>query len=454
MNFFSNKSQLIRLILLIAISLFAYYQIAFEIEQTDFQSLFINYSLAFISFIALYIKFKRQYKLLLTLSIVFRLIFFVSTPQLSQDIYRFIWDGHLIINGFNPYEFTPDQLMQAAKLPFPLADELYPQMTELSASHHSNYPPISQFFYAVSAWISPNAIFGSILLLKAFLFSADLLVYKIALPILQHLQLAKHQIFLYLLNPLLIVEGIGNLHFEPVMAALLLTAIFFWLKQKKLMTGIFMGLAIATKLLPLLLLPFFAKGKNRFQFRAFLKRDFLWISSVALILAVIVFIPFINPSMANDYVETISLWFNTFEFNASIYYLFRWIGFQVTGWNMIAIFGKALTAASLVLLIFFALRSTASRKMRLNAMVLALMIYFLFATTVHPWYLIMPLSISIFSNLKLPILVWTFTIFFSYHAYKIDGFQENTLWLMAEYIPVFIALFVSFKHHFTFLKPK
>ena len=172
---------------------------------------------------------------MLTLSIVFRLIFFVATPQLSQDIYRYIWDGHLIINGFNPYEFTPDQLMQQAQLPFALADELYPQLTELSASHQSNYPPISQFFYAVSALISSEAIYGSLLFLKALLFSADLLFYKVALPILQHLKLARHQVFLYLLNPLLIVEGIGNLHLEPVMAALLLIAIFFWLKQKKLL---------------------------------------------------------------------------------------------------------------------------------------------------------------------------------------------------------------------------
>ena len=215
-----------------------------------------------------------------------------------------------------------------------------------------------------------------------------------------------------------------------------------------------MGLAIATKLLPLFLLPFLSQGKRKFQLTSLLKTDFISMTSIALIVAVLCFLPFINVSTVAEYAATIGLWFNTFEFNASIYYLFRWIGFQVTGWNMIAIFGKALTAASLILLIFLALRSTASRKMRLNAMVLALMIYFLFATTVHPWYLIMPLSISIFSNLKLPILVWTFTIFFSYHAYKIDGFQENTLWLMAEYIPVFIALFVSFKHHFTFLKPK
>ena len=451
---FKNKAELIQLIILIGISLFAYYQIAFEVQQRDFQQLILNYSLAFISFVALYIKFKTQHKLLLTLSILFRLMFFLASPQLSQDIYRYIWDGHLIINGFNPYEFTPDQLMQQAQLPFALADELYPQLTELSAAHHSNYPPMSQFFYAVSAMISSEAIYGSILFLKAVLFSADVLVYKLALPILQHLKLARNQVYLYLLNPLLIVEGMGNLHFEPLMATFLLTAIFFWLKQKKIWTGVFMGLAIATKLLPLLLLPFLAKGTKKFQFRTFLKSDFLWIILIALLVTTIGFTAFINLSTLSSYLETISLWFNTFEFNASIYYLFRWMGFQISGWNMIAIFGKALTAVSLILLIFLAVRSTASRKMQLESMVWVLIVYFLLATTIHPWYLIIPLTLSIFSKYKLPILTWTFTIFFSYHAYQGNEFQEINFWLIAEYIPVFAAILFSFKNYFIFLKPK
>ena len=437
---------IIRLIILVSIGLYAYYQIAYEIGQTDFQELIIHYVLAFISFIAIYSKFRSRHKLLLGLSIGFRLLLFFATPELSQDIYRFIWDGHLIINGMNPYITSPDVLMQQAELPFGLADELYPKLTELSASNRSNYPPMSQFFYALSAWVSPDAFFGSILCLKAIILSADLLTYRMAVPILEHLRMDKSRVFLYLLNPLVIVEGMGNLHMEPLMVAFLLVGMFFWLKQRNVLSGIFIGFSIATKLLPLLLLPFMAKGDRKFQFKAFFKKDFFTISSISVVVTLAGFLFFIDLSNADQHLRTIGLWFNRFEFNASIYYVFRWIGYQVSGYNMIAYFGKGLAALSMMLLIYLALRSTANRKSQINAMLLALLAYFLLATTVHPWYLILPLALSIFSRYSFPVIVWSLSIFFSYHAYGTDGFQESTFWLFAEYALFFISILLLYRY--------
>ena len=449
-----NKQDIYYLLPLVAISLFAYYQIAFYIQQTDFTQLIIYYSLVFFSFIALYIRFKEHHKLLLFLSIAFRVIFFFSIPELSQDFYRYIWDGHLILNGFNPYLTSPDELMQASQPPFALAGELYPELTDLNAANQSNYPPMSQFFYWLAAMVSPVSIYGSMLFLKAVLFSADILVYKITRPILEELQLPKHQVFLYLLNPLLIIEGIGNLHMEPLMAAFLLSGIYCWLKNKHLLSGFLIGLSILTKLLPLLLLPFFAIGKKRFDIYAFLSKAFLKVSSIALLLVASGFLVFINTSNASEYVATISLWFNTFEFNASIYYLFRWLGFQLTGWNMIAYFGKGLTLVSLIILVFLALKSTASKNGQINALVLSLLIYFLLATTIHPWYLIVPLSVAVLSRYWLPVLVWSFSIFFSYHTYEASGFEENTYWLLAEYMLLAIAIVLSYQYPLLFLSKK
>lgn len=438
--------EMIRLILLTSIGCYAYYQIAYEIGQTDFQDLIIHYSLAFLSFIAIYSRFRSRHKLLLGLSFGFRLIFFFATPELSQDIYRFIWDGHIIINGMNPYITSPDALMQQAELPFSLSDELYPKLTELSAANRSNYPPISQLFYVLSAWISPHTVFGSILCLKVVILFADLLAYKMSIPILEHLRMDRNRVFLYLLNPLLIVEGMGNLHMEPLMAAFLLMAIFFWLRQRNVLCGIFMGFSIATKLLPLLLLPFFAKGEQKFHFKAFFQKDILTISFISVLITLAGFFVFMDLSNIDQYLETLGLWFNRFEFNASIYYIFRWIGDLITGYNMIAYFGKGLAALSMMFLIYLALRSTANRKSQINAMLLALMGYFLLATTVHPWYLILPLAISIFSRYGFPVIVWSLSIFFSYHAYGPEVFQESTFWLLAEYILLFLSGFILYRY--------
>ena len=48
---------------------------------------------------------------MIKIGLVFRLIILISTPNLSQDFYRFFWDGQLILNGFNPYLNTPNQII-------------------------------------------------------------------------------------------------------------------------------------------------------------------------------------------------------------------------------------------------------------------------------------------------------------------------------------------------------
>jgi hypothetical protein len=65
----------------------------------------------------------------------------------------------------------------------------------------------------------------------------------------------------------------------------------------------------------------------------------------------------------------------------------------------------------------------------------SLLIYFLFTTTLHPWYIIPLLVLSIFTDFKFVIL-WTGVIFLTYAGYHSEGFQEN-LWITAfEYAAV------------------
>ncbi|MDR9400710.1 MAG: mannosyltransferase [Psychroflexus sp.] len=448
MNWLKKNGKYVRLVCLVAISCYAYYNIAYTIDQSDFYLLLINYSLAFIGFASLYTKFKSNIKLLLFLSLLFRLTFFFSIPSLSQDVYRFIWDGHLIINGVNPYLSSPAELMQKNAAPFGIANELFPKLTDLSATNHSNYPPVSQLFYALSALVSPANLFGSILFLKTVLIFSDLLIYFIAKPILGFFKLPVYSVFIYLLNPLLIIEGIGNLHFESLMVLFVMAGIYFWLLNKYSFTGLMIGLGIATKLLPLLLLPFFAKGTKKYDFKAFFSKPYLVLIIIALSVSFLSFLPFLSDQTAVDYINTIGLWFNNFEFNASIYYIFRWLGYQISGWNMIAFFGKGLGVLSLLLVSLVAFRSTTSRNMQIYAMMMALLIYLFLATTIHPWYLILPLSLSIFIKSNNLILIWSFTIVFSYYAYHQAEFKENTYWLLAEYLPMIIYLIYD-----TMIKP-
>jgi alpha-1,6-mannosyltransferase len=148
------------------------------------------------------------------------------------------------------------------------------------------------------------------------------------------------------------------------------------------------------------------------------------------------FAPFLSSEFISNFSDTIALWFQDFEFNASVYYIIRWIGFQTIGWNIIADVGKILPLVIifiLLLLTFF--RRNSSLQQLLTALLFGSSVYFLLSTTVHPWYIATPLVLSIFTKYKFPV-VWSLLVMVSYSAYVADGFSEN-LWLVAlEYLGV------------------
>jgi len=160
---------------------------------------------------------------------------------------------------------------------------------------------------------------------------------------------------------------------------------------------------------------------------------------VVLATVALLFLPFFSEAFLQNFSKTISLWFVNFEFNASVYYLIRWVGYEIVGWNIIGTAGKILPLVVVLFLLYLSFfKKTKDLSRLLVLMLFGICFYYLLSTTVHPWYLTVPLVLSIFTRYRF-MLVWSFMIVLSYSAYGTGGFQEN-LWLVGlEYLVVMVV---------------
>ncbi len=430
------------LLLLILVSAVFYLDFAYNLERSDFIKLIGLYGVLFFLGHKIIQISKANFWFLAGLGIVFRLVSIVATPNLSQDFYRFLWDGRLLIQGVNPYLLTPEFYIQSGQEIVSQANELYSGMGALNASHFSNYPPINQFFFAIAAVFSGKSILGSVIVLKVIMILADVGILYFGKKLLEKLNMPVHGIFWYFLNPFIIIELTGNLHFEGVMLFFVVWSLYLLHQGKWLWAGILLAISISVKLIPLLLLPLFL----RFFFKkeasiAFSLTSLLKFYTIIIATVVLTFLPFLSSEFASNFAATIGLWFQNFEFNASIYYIIRWIGYQTIGWNIIETVGKILPLVVIgILLSFSFFRKNNTTQQLCVAMLFGISCYFLLSTTVHPWYIATPLLLSVFTNYKFPI-VWSLMVVVSYSAYGAEGFSEK-LWLVAlEYIVV-IGFFI------------
>jgi hypothetical protein len=308
-------------------------------------------------------------------------------------------------------------------------------MGDLNASNYSTYPPVAQLIYTLSYAIGQSSLILNIIVLRLFNITAEIGIVWFGLKILPHLKLPKSQILFFILNPLVILESTFNLHFEAVMLFFLALSLYYLCTSKVYLSALGLAGAVASKMLPLMFLPLIfpfmnKKGKlfNRNQILRFSK--FVTILLLAIVLA---YSFFWDSEMLSKNFKTLSLYFTSFEFNASFYYALRWVGFELSGYNMIGVFGKLLLLITTLFVLFLSFKKKSiDFKTLLSYMLFASTVYYLFSTTVHPWYLMLPLFLSIFTRFKY-MIVWSCLIFLSYSAYKIDGVEENYRLLVLQY---------------------
>ena len=127
-----------------------YILFAYNLERDEWTKLLGFYSGLFFVSYHIYQKCKNDLKTLTYIAFGFRAIFILAIPNLSQDFYRFIWDGRMILEGFNPYLYTPQSFIDQGVFPVEQARQLYHGMGNLSANNFTNYPPINQFCFFIA----------------------------------------------------------------------------------------------------------------------------------------------------------------------------------------------------------------------------------------------------------------------------------------------------------------
>jgi alpha-1,6-mannosyltransferase len=376
---------------------------------------------------------KLDFKQVLVIALLFRLVLLFSTPRLSNDYHRFIWDGELISNGNNPYEFKPaEQEFDSPKEAVTLKDRTYDKMN--SKEYYSVYPPVNQAFFGLVEYASGNNSYQFIVLLRILLIGFDIGVILILAKLLKWFSKKKELVVVYALNPLVITELTGNLHFEGVTLFFVLAAMWFLLQKRTVQAGLLYALAICTKLIPILFLPLFI-------FRMKWKQLFVFYGVIG-VFTFLLFFPFMHVNLLDTFGSSISLYFKNFEFNGSLYNVFRKIGFQIYGYNQIDNIGKIGQVMVLFSAVLILIKSRRNRDLKsiFNYIVWLLLIYYAFASIVHPWYIIYLLTLSIFTNLRFP-LVWSFVVVLSYYAYRDVGVVNESYWLIGfEYLILLIAI--------------
>ena len=422
------------------VAAFAMFALTFDsgyfIERQQFTHLIFTYSLLFATYLFILKKTDSEtdarfwfiFAFLLRGSLTF------SFPNLSDDIYRFVWDGRLIHLGVNPFDFKPSYFVENQLFSSDLTPELYQKLN--SKNYFTVYPSVCQALFAFATWLFPKSLYGAAIVIKIFLTACDFGT----LFLMKKMLKSYKKTLIYALNPLIIIELCGNAHFEAAMIFFFLLSIFL-LKKIKInpnfegfknakilsLSALFFALSVASKMLSFLFLPFLTKKMGW-------KKSIFYFGMVGGIL-LLFFLPLYNDLFINNIQSSLNLYFEKFEFNASLYYLLREVSEFVYGFNFIsriAVVLRIILLLSLALIFFFDLKNKNENEGFANFFekcLFALSVYFLCATTVHPWYASMLLALSVFTQFRYP-AAWTYFIFLTYIHYSYPKPTEN-FWVIA-----------------------
>jgi len=234
---------------------------------------------------------------LIVWSVAFRVCGLIGGPFYEDDFYRYLWDAFRFIQDGTPYGISPEAFFHDMDVPAKFQRILdginYPELPTI-------YGPVTQLVFLGGYGLSP----GSVTALQGIMVLFDLMTIALLLRL-----ASAPAVLLYAWSPLVIKEIAFTAHPDGVAVFFVLAAVLLAQRDKIYGTAIFLALAVGTKILALLVVPFILV---RAGFRA-------W--GIFLITLFLIYLPFILQGSTDLY--SFFVFAREWEFNAALFSLFK-----------------------------------------------------------------------------------------------------------------------------------
>ncbi len=369
-------------------------------------------------------------------------VYFERFQLFDDDVWRYLWDGHVWAHHENPYAFAPDDTAVDQ-----FADEENRELTDNRAiwsdvrgdipesGVHTIYPPLGQAIFRLAHGIAP----GSVLVLKSILVIADLLAIVFLALALDAAGLPVEWVILYAWNPLVIKAFAGSGHSDAIAVAAIAALAYFLLKGAKFAAGTSFALAVLAKLVPIILFPFVARRIG-------------WRSSILSLLVISLgYLPFLGAG--RSLFAGASSYARFWQFNAGPFALVQWIAgaFCANPSRDARLFMLFALACVIAWLTWHDDGSAASFSR--NAAV-ALGTFIVLSPAVMPWYVTLVLPLSILGGQR----IWIWFSAIACFAFFVMVDQHLPVWAICLEYGLFSALLLyerfSLSHRLPAMEPR
>jgi len=331
----------------------------------------------------------------LVLAALWHLPFLLTPPGPDDDVHRYLWDGRVQRLGYNPYIVIPSDPALAGLHTSETRTLNHPDLP-------SPYPAGAELFFR-----AVTAIHESIFALKVAFVVCDLATVFVLLEVLRNGGQEAHWVLAYAWNPLLAIEVAGSGHIDIVGVLLLLVSIAALGRRWRALAAVAFGLAVAVKLLPIVLLPLYWKRVRM--------RD----AALAAVVVGILYVPFLNHGRIP--IGSLGTYLHSFRFNDPVFAALE----QVAAPQLVV--GLAVLVGLFTAICLRLSKSAESS----HAFAWPMAASLLCAPVIYPWYLLWLLPF-LRSASTLPIIIWTVSIIPTYYVWHLRALGRP--WIVSGWI--------------------